>query len=272
MDKYAVFGNPVAHSKSPQIHSQFAKQTEQNLDYSAIKADKGQFEHAVKSFAEAGGQGCNVTVPFKEAAFELADSVSERAELAQAVNTLVINDDGTISADNTDGAGLVWDLKANQVTIEKAKILIIGAGGASRGVIKPLLDCNPASITICNRTAEKAQKLAGHFAQYGVVKAKAMHQIDESFDIVINSTSASLNGEIPKVSGKIFKNEGVAYDMAYGNEPTVFVEWALANGCANAIDGLGMLVGQAAESFNIWRGVMPDAQSVVEQLRTELVD
>lgn len=271
MDKYAVFGNPIAHSKSPLIHTEFAKQTEQKLQYTAIKADIGGFAEAVNAFRQQGGKGCNVTVPFKEDAFKLADKISERAQLAEAVNTLILNDDGSISADNTDGAGLVSDLKNHNAPLS-GRILLIGAGGAARGVIKPLLDCTPEQLVIFNRTQSKAELLAEHFSEFGNISAMDSQQLADcaGFDLVINSTSASLSEQLPQVPTNIFKVGGFAYDMAYGNKPTVFVNWALENGCQQALDGLGMLVGQAAVSFEIWRGVKPAEDKVIKQLR-ELV-
>ncbi|NTS78628.1 shikimate dehydrogenase [Catenovulum sp. SM1970] len=268
MDKYAVFGNPISHSKSPLIHTEFAKQTEQALQYTAIKAEIGQFAEAVNTFVADGGKGCNVTVPFKEDAFKVADHISERAQLAEAVNTLTFNEDGTISADNTDGAGLVNDLQSHQAPLNK-RILLIGAGGAARGVIKPLLDCQPEQLVIFNRTHSKAQNLAEHFADYGNITAMTEKELEQStgFDVVINSTSASLSDELPPVPATIFSQGGFAYDMAYGNKPTVFVEWALSNGCQTSLDGLGMLVGQAAVSFEIWREVKPETQTVIQALR-----
>lgn len=272
MDKYAVFGNPIKHSKSPLIHTQFAKNTQQIMTYEAISPEIGKFVEGISAFRDAGGKGCNVTVPFKEDAFKIADHISERANLAGAANTLILNNDGTISADNTDGAGLVLDLKNNKVVIKDKRILIIGAGGAARGVIKPLLDCHPSQIIICNRTHDKAQALAERFVKFGNIKAIPMQKINDesSFDIIINSTSASLSGELPPVSRSIFNGCNFAYDMAYGNEPTRFINWALANGAKKAVDGLGMLVGQAAESFAIWRKVKPEISPVLTLVRQKL--
>lgn len=267
MDKYAVFGNPIQHSKSPQIHSMFAQQTEQALEYTAIQAELNDFSGAIAKFIAQGGKGCNVTVPFKEQAFKIADQVSERAKLAQAVNTFVFNDDGTIIADNTDGAGLVEDLKANKAPLT-GTVLLIGAGGAARGVIKPLLDSGVSSLVICNRTHEKAIELAKHFAPYGKVEALAIEQLDNMvFDLVINSTSASLTDELPPVPASIFSTKTFAYDMVYKNQLTSFCQWALKNNCLTAVDGLGMLVGQAAVAFELWRGVMPETINVLAQLR-----
>lgn len=272
MDKYAVFGNPIKHSKSPLIHNEFAKNTQQLMNYEAFSPEINKFAEGIFAFRKSGGKGCNVTVPFKEDAFKIADHISERANLAGAANTLILNSDGTISADNTDGAGLVLDLINNKAPIKEKRILIIGAGGAARGVIKPLLDCAPSEIVICNRTHSKAQALAERFNKFGNINAipiQALHKQD-TFDLVINSTSASLSGELPPVSSNIFKGCSFAYDMAYGNEPTCFVNWALENGVKKAIDGLGMLVGQAAESFSIWRNIRPEITPVLSILRQKL--
>ena len=273
MDKYLVFGNPIKHSKSPIIHALFAKQTQQNISYEKQLAELDAFPETVKAFFAEGGKGCNVTVPFKEQAFQLADKVSEGAKLAQAANTLKVADDGTIYADNTDGQGFVLDLQTNDAPLKDATILLIGAGGAASGVIKPLLACQPKTLYICNRTFSKAQDLAKRFSEFGNIQAIACEELSqqsESFDLVINSTSASLSGDLPPVSANIFKACQFAYDMAYGNEPTVFINWALEHGAQKAIDGLGMLVGQAAKSFEIWRGVQPEITPVLNELRKTL--
>lgn len=267
MDKYAVFGNPIQHSKSPLIHSKFAQQTGQALYYTAIKAELDDFSGAINSFRAQGGKGCNITVPFKEDAFKLADHISERAQLAEAVNTFIFNDDGTITADNTDGAGLVEDLKSNNAPLS-GTVLLIGAGGAARGVIKPLLDSGIKRLVICNRTHKKAVELARHFSGFGVVEAletKALNNM--SFDLVINSTSASLTNQLPPVPHTVFSNHTFAYDMVYGKELTTFCQWAKKHGCKKVIDGLGMLVGQAAVAFELWRAVMPKTDSVLSELR-----
>lgn len=273
MDKYVVFGNPIGHSKSPIIHGLFAKQTKQNIEYTARKAEIGAFKQAIEALIAEGGLGCNVTVPFKEDAFKLADHISEGAQLAQAANTLTFHSDGSISADNTDGHGFILDLQIHHAPLVGKNILLIGAGGAARGVIKPLLDCQPAQLSVCNRTTSKAEELATRFSQYGNINAVSTEQLSNNhsqYDLVINSTSASLNKELPPVPATIFIGCRFAYDMAYGSEPTVFVNWAKAHGVTTAIDGLGMLVGQAAKSFEIWRGVQPDITPVLTELRKTL--
>ncbi|MFB9137443.1 shikimate dehydrogenase [Vibrio olivae] len=272
IDRYAVFGNPIGHSKSPFIHTLFARQTNQHLTYTAELAPVDGFEQAARTFFAQDGRGCNVTVPFKEQAYQFADRLTERAQLAGAVNTLKKLDDGLIIGDNTDGEGLVQDLLQYQVPLKGAKILLIGAGGAARGVIKPLLDQGPEQIIITNRTFEKALQLEQVFQDYGTVKALQMSSIDSSFDVVINSTSASLNGELPQISSAIISSDSVAYDMMYGKGRTAFNQWAIDHGAMRAYDGLGMLVGQAAESFMLWRGLRPGTKQILRELRKNLED
>lgn len=270
MDKYAVFGNPVKHSKSPFIHTLFAEQTQQPLSYEAIEAPLEGFEESVKAFITSGGKGCNVTVPFKEQAFALASVLSERAQLAGAVNTLKVLDDGGLLGDNTDGAGLVADLHLNNVSLEGKKILLLGAGGAARGAVLPLLEQQVACLDIANRTESKAQTLAQLFANYGQVRGLGFDEISEQYDVVINSTSASLTGELPPVCERLIVKGAAVYDMAYGQEPTVFVQWAQEQGAYKAMDGLGMLVAQAAESFTVWRGIRPGMRQVLRELNKNL--
>lgn len=270
LDQYVVFGNPIQHSKSPFIHTLFARQTQQPMSYVAQCAPVGGFIDAAKSFFAQGGRGCNITVPFKEEAYQFADRLTERARLAGAVNTLKKLDDGEILGDNTDGEGLVQDLLAQQVSLQGAQILLIGAGGAARGVLKPLLDQHPASITVTNRTLAKAEQLAEQFACYGKIIAQPFAHIDHSYDVIINSTSASLAGELPALSPIIFASHSTCYDMMYGKGMTVFNQWARQHGCVQVIDGLGMLVGQAAESFMLWRGLRPGTKQVLRELRKNL--
>ncbi|MEI8626451.1 shikimate dehydrogenase [Vibrio sp. M60_M70] len=270
IDRYAVFGNPIGHSKSPFIHTLFARQTNQSLTYTAECAPVGGFIEAAKAFFADGGKGCNVTLPFKEDAYQFASRLTERAQLAGAVNTLKKLDDGEIIGDNTDGAGLVQDLLQHQVVLEGARILIIGAGGAARGVIKPLLDQKPISLTITNRTFSKAEELAELFSAYGPITAKEMNTIAEEFDVIINSTSASLSSELPAISSSVFATNSTSYDMMYGKGDTTFNQWAKQHGAAYAYDGLGMLVGQAAESFMLWRGLRPGAKQILRELRKNL--
>lgn len=262
-DRYAVFGHPIAHSKSPQIHASFARQTGQDMSYEAILAPRDGFAASVAAFIAAGGRGANVTVPFKEEAYRLASRLSPRAQHAGAVNTLVF-DDG-ILGDNTDGAGLVADLTRNlRCALAGKRILLVGAGGAARGVIDPLLDQTPAELVIANRTVSRAQELADRFGRG--VRACGFDALDMPFDLVINATAASLAGELPPLSPRIFTAGTLAYDMMYGRD-TPFLAFARSHGAATA-DGLGMLVEQAAEAFYLWRGVRPDTAPVIAALRT----
>lgn len=271
-DQYAVMGNPIGHSKSPLIHSLFAEQTGQTLEYRAILVELKQFSEAVGAFQEEGGQGLNVTVPFKRDAWRLVDERSECAELAGAVNTIVVREDGTLYGDNTDGVGMVRDIRDNLgVSIEGKKVLLLGAGGAVRGVLGPLLQEKPAEVVIANRSPERAQELADDFEDYGRVEGSSYDDLDGSrYDIVINGTSASLKGELPPLPDGILAKGAFCYDMMYAGEPTAFLRWADDEGCEKLSDGLGMLVEQAAESFNIWRGVRPQTAAVIKAVRAQL--
>jgi shikimate dehydrogenase len=266
-DRYAVFGHPIAHSKSPQIHAAFARQTGQDMTYEAILAPLDGFADSVAAFVAAGGRGANVTVPFKEAAFRLADRLSPRAQRAGAVNTLAFDTDG-ILGDNTDGAGLVADLTRNlRRQLAGKRILLLGAGGAARGVIEPLLEQQPAALVIANRTVSRAQELAELFdaANQRGVTACSFNAVDTAFDLVINATAASLAGELPPLPPQVFTIQTLAYDMMYGRD-TPFLDFARRHGAATT-DGLGMLVEQAAEAFFVWRGVRPDTAPVIASLR-----
>ena len=268
-DHYAVMGNPIAHSKSPRIHTLFAEQTGAALDYRAILVAIDGFAEAVTDFRMNGGKGLNVTVPFKEQAWALATSRSMRAELAGAVNTLSLEDGKTILGDNTDGAGLVRDLLQNHgARLAGQRILLLGAGGAARGVIGPLLDEKPALLVIANRTAEKAVELARLFCELGHTEGCGLGDVaGQPFDIIINATAASLSGTVPAIAGDTIAPGTRCYDMMYGDQPTAFMEWARAQGATQVTDGLGMLVEQAAESFYIWRQVRPDTAPVISALR-----
>jgi shikimate dehydrogenase len=267
-DLYAVIGNPIAQSKSPQIHTAFARQLEQDLRYDAILAPRDGFVAAIAAFRAAGGKGLNVTVPFKLEAFALATERTERAERAGAVNTLKF-EGATIIGDNTDGAGLVWDIHDRLgFALRGKRVLIMGAGGAARGVVLPLLREQPSSITIANRTVGKARSLERWFAGAGPVDGGDYARLaGRQFDIVINATSASLTGELPPLPPGVFAPGSLAYDMVYAKGPTPFLVHARDHGAAQLADGLGMLVTQAAESFLLWRGVRPDTGPVIEMLR-----
>ena len=274
MDRYAVIGNPIAHSKSPQIHAAFARQTGQELSYEALLAPVDGFIQTVADFRARGGRGLNVTVPFKLEAFALAERHTARAQAAGAVNTLAFGADG-ILGDNTDGAGLVRDLTANlDFALAGRRILLLGAGGATRGVLLPLLDSRPARLTIANRTVAKAEALSTLFAARAgdcVLDACGFDALaGRRFDLVINATAASLADELPPLPPGLYAEGALAYDMMYGRDPTRFMRAALADSAARAADGLGMLVEQAAESFTLWRGVRPDSSPVLAALRRQL--
>jgi shikimate dehydrogenase len=271
-DRYAVIGHPVSHSRSPFIHSRFAEQTGQSLSYTTIDASPEQFDVTVRQFFNEGGKGLNVTVPHKEAALKLADELTPRAKRAGAVNTLALRDGGRILGDNTDGAGLARDLLNNhRVNIAGRRLLLLGAGGAARGAIAPLLGLKPSEMTIVNRNVERARELAQSFSDMGRLKAIGYQDFgSEPFDVVINATAASMAGEVPALPPGIVSSRSICYDMYYGRDETPFTSWALQRGCARAIMGLGMLVEQAAESFHLWRGVRPDTASVLSSLTAEL--
>ncbi len=272
MDRYCVFGNPIAHSKSPDIHAAFAAQTGQGLTYEKRLAPLDGFAAAVHAFIAEGGKGANVTVPFKLEAVKVANALTIRAQAAGAVNTLHFTDDGIIG-DNTDGAGLVADIVNNAgVPLTGKRVLLLGAGGAARGVVLPILEHRPAQLVIANRTVATAAALAAQFAALGgegVVSACGYDQVEGAYDVVINATSASLNADLPPVSPTIFAPGSLALDMMYGKEPTVFLQFAAEHG-ALVRDGLGMLVEQAAEAFTVWRGMHPATTELLKQMRARL--
>ncbi len=272
MDQYSVFGNPIEHSKSPQIHGLFAKQTGESLEYTKQKVPQSEFQQAAQHFFKKGGKGLNITVPFKLDAYEYADQLTERATNAGAVNTLKLLDDGTVLGDNTDGFGMVSDITTNLGwQLADKRVLILGAGGAVRGVLQPVLDQKPQCLVVANRTASKAEDLAHAFARYGAIEACGFDELNNrQFDVVINGTSASLGGDLPPLPDRLLADNAACYDMMYGAEPTVFLRWAEQQGCTLRADGLGMLVGQAAESFYLWRGVRPETAPVIKTLREAL--
>ncbi|MCG8056463.1 MAG: shikimate dehydrogenase [Candidatus Thiodiazotropha endolucinida] len=269
MDKYAVIGNPIAHSKSPEIHTAFASQTGEALTYERILGDKQNFAADVRRFMAEGGQGLNVTVPFKEEAWRLADELSDRAHTAGAVNTLIRLDNNLLRGDNTDGVGLVRDLTVNQgFRMADKRILMLGAGGAVRGVMRPLLEQKPKRIIIANRTASKAYALASVLTSYGQVAGCGLEELQGmQFDLIINGTAAGLDGEVPNIPDDVLSKGGWCYDMLYSNQATPFQIWARAHHAARSLDGLGMLVEQAAESFRLWRSILPETPPVIAQLR-----
>jgi shikimate dehydrogenase len=269
LEKYAVMGNPVAHSLSPRIHALFAHQFGHRIAYSAIQVDVGGFAQAVEQFRGSGGKGLNVTLPFKLDAFRLADHLSDRARLAGAVNTLKFEPDGRIFGDNTDGAGLVHDITHNLEFATRDKdVLVLGAGGAARGVLGPLLKQHPARVVVANRTVAKARDLVPAFAALGRIEASGFEALrGKHFHLVVNGTAASLKGELPSLPDNLFANHALAYDMMYGERATRFMDWAARHGAERVVDGLGMLVEQAAESYFIWKAVRPQTRSVIEALR-----
>lgn len=272
-DKYCVIGNPIGHSKSPDIHAAFARQTGQDIVYERVLAPLDGFLDTVHGLVERGYRGANVTVPFKLEAAGIATRLEERARLAGAVNTLRF-DGAEIVGDNTDGPGLVADIVRNAgVPLAGRRVLLLGAGGAARGVILPILQHGPQAIVVANRTRATADALAAHFAGQlahpGQLSACGFEDIDGAFDVVINATSASLSSAMPPVPGVAFCQDTLALDMMYGSKPSPFMEFAASHG-ATTRDGLGMLVEQAAEAFAIWRGVRPQTATILEQMRTRL--
>lgn len=271
-DQYAVIGNPVAHSKSPLIHARFAQQTGQDLEYHRILAEPQQFRRYVRDFFAAGGKGLNVTVPFKQEAFALADTLSSQATLAGAVNTLMLDAAGQLYGHNTDGLGLVRDITVNLgQQLGATRILVLGAGGATRGILQPLLEQQPHSVFIANRTAARANELVEIFSALGPVQGGGFDAVAaEPVDWIINASAASLQGELPPIPAACIAGHTRCYDLMYGAEPTVFCSWAQTLGAGLVADGLGMLVEQAAESFQLWRGQRPATVEVIAALRRQL--
>lgn len=270
MDTYVVIGNPVAHSKSPQIHAEFAAQLGITHPYGRLLAPVEGFLETLESFITAGGQGANVTVPFKEQAFARADELTERAALAGAVNTLKRLEDGRLLGDNTDGIGLLSDLQRLGLIKPRDRILLVGAGGAARGVILPLLSLECA-ITITNRTASRAQELAHLFGHTGSVDAVSLNELGgREFDLIINATSSGIAGDIPALPASLLNGQVRCYDMFYQRGLTPFLMWCQTYGATHIADGLGMLVGQAAHAVLLWHGVLPDVTPVISRLKREL--
>ncbi|KAF3978570.1 MAG: shikimate dehydrogenase [Methylococcales symbiont of Iophon sp. n. MRB-2018] len=268
-DRYAVFGHPINHSKSPCIHQLFAEQTDQLLSYEAQDVPADLFESAVHVFLRQGGKGLNCTVPLKELAWQRADLLSQRATLSKAVNTLILQENGTLLGDNTDGIGLVRDLTKNQqINLSNSRILILGAGGACRGIIEPLMQQAPKHIIIANRSVEKAMTLSDEFSVLGTIKGCGYGDIKNSqFDLILNATSASLSGKLPPLADNILAEKGCCYDLAYANKPTPFMLWGQTQNAEKSLDGLGMLVEQAAEAFYLWRNVRPETSAIIDLLK-----
>ncbi len=275
LSRYAVVGNPIEHSRSPAIHEAFARQCGIALSYERLLAPLDGFADTVRKFFDAGGRGLNVTVPFKEEAFQLArQGLSRRADLAGAVNTLWMQD-GRLHGCNTDGVGLLADLRRLGHDPAQRRVLLVGAGGAARGVLLPLLDAGCTQLRIVNRSVERARslhaemvaRLPEHAAR---LSCGALSEAGGKWDIVVNATSGSLSGQVPQLPEGLYADRALAYDMVYGARPTAFMEQARARGAARCADGLGMLVGQAAVSFEIWHGILPDTEPVLNRLRAEL--
>lgn len=271
IDAYAVFGHPINHSKSPRIHSLFAQQTGQQLSYVAQDVAADQFSRSAGDFFRQGGKGLNCTVPLKELAYDFADRLTDRARLGKAVNTLALQTDGSILGDNTDGIGLINDLTINHnISLNQRRILILGAGGATRGIMGLILEQAPANVVIANRTPEKAVVIANEFAELGDVRGGDYPSLNQKcFDLIINATSASLSNQLPPLPDGLLAKNGSCYDLAYGNEPTAFVTWGICHQAEKSLDGLGMLVEQAAEAFLLWRGIRPETANIIARLDAE---
>lgn len=269
MDHYAVIGHPINHSRSPLIHRLFAEQTGQDICYEALLGPQEGCDDFIRQFFRQHGRGCNITVPFKELAYRLAEHKTPRAQLAGAVNTLRLNDDGSLLGDNTDGAGLVEDLRRLQFPLQGARILLLGAGGAARGALHPLLELQPASLTIANRTLARAQALVAMSVDSGVAVNTADYAslVDAEFDLIINATASGIQGDIPALAASVIGAQTACYDMYYSRELTPFLTFATGAGAQQLADGIGMLVGQAAHAFYLWRGIMPDILPVITLLR-----
>lgn len=262
---YCVIGDPITHSRSPEIHRFFADQQADSIKYESKRVDEASFQNFVRNFFESGGAGLNITLPHKESAYLLCDELSERAALSRAVNTLFMDDLGLLHGENTDGLGLVRDIVNNHgVVIRNKRILIIGAGGAARGVIHDLASCNPASVSIINRTHHRAEALAKYF---NVEALEVKVAFERNFDLIINATASSLVGELPPICSEMLAPNCCCYDMMYSKEDTSFVRWARENGVSRTMDGLGMLVEQAAEAFFLWRGSRPITAPLLKILR-----
>lgn len=264
-----MMGHPVSHSLSPAIHMLFAEQTGEPVFYQAIAVEPGDFRNVLLQFRDAGGKGLSITLPFKPDAFAVSEQLTQRARQAGAVNTIWFDGEARVHGDNTDGIGLVTDIRDNQgIPIGGRRILILGAGGAVQGILGPLIAEAPACIVIANRTVSKARDLVNAFAGDGELSARGFDELaGESFDIVINGTSASLNAAVPPIPACVFADDALAYDLMYSTEATVFQSWSRDHGAGRSLDGLGMLVEQAAEAFYIWRGVRPQTQPVIAMLR-----
>ncbi len=268
-DRYAVIGNPIAHSRSPEIHQLFADQTGECIRYERLLAEPGGFEAAVRQFFDAGGRGLNVTLPFKGEAFEFAAKCTDLAVHAGAVNTLIAQDDGSCLGANTDGIGLLRDLKKTlRLSIQNKRLLILGAGGATRGILEPLLQEKPLALVIANRTPERGAALVEHFRAIGPMQSCALDAIpDGPYDLIVHATSAGLQDQALELPDTLVGPETCCYDLIYSDTPTPFMRWAKDQQVLQVTDGFGMLLEQAAESFYLWRGKRPDTAMACNYLR-----
>lgn len=263
IDRYAVVGNPVSHSKSPLLHALFAHKTGQKISYEKLEAPLDQFVSTVEAFRLSGGKGANVTVPFKTSAFEYAHEVSERARRVKSVNTLIFREEGVVEGDSTDGIGLVRDLVQNKgFSLSGKRILLLGAGGAVRGCLLALLEAFPEKLVVCHRDRSKVDSLIAEFSEFSSLSSADYSTLRGEFDLIINGTSASLQGVVPPLPSFFIHPEVTCYDVSYGNQPTVFQTWATGLGAKAAYDGVGMLIEQGAESFYRWRGIRPDTKNI----------
>lgn len=270
-DLYAVFGNPINHSKSPHIHRHFAEQTGQDMTYTKQLVAPDEFAQAATEFFSKGGRGLNITMPFKLDAYRFAGHLTQRAQRAGAVNTLALRSDGSILGDNTDGIGMIHDMHNLGWELRGKRVLVLGAGGAVRGILQPLLEQEPREVVIVNRTHQKAEDLANSFHDLGEVRAVKHEALQgQQFDLLINGTSTSMHGELPPLPDDVLAPRACCYDMMYGAEPTLFLQWAKAHGAADVADGLGMLVGQAAEAFYLWRQIRPEVVPVITAMRRQM--
>jgi len=273
--RYTLFGNPVEHSLSPKIHTLFAEQVQRRITYTTNRATEGEFASSLREYQESGAQGCNVTLPFKQLALEQCDKVNEAAEIAGSVNTIKFTADGSLHGFNTDGSGFITDItKGHGIDLSAKKVLLLGAGGAARGIVHPLLKADVSSLVIANRTLAKAEALVDRFSEYDNLSARDLESLtsndSDSFDLVINSTSAKHSDSSLSLSGSILSSDAVAYDMSYSEDSsgsTPFVEWAREQGCTRAYDGIGMLLEQAADAFFIWEDVRPKTRMIMLKLR-----
>ncbi|MBM3203764.1 shikimate dehydrogenase [Candidatus Woesearchaeota archaeon] len=269
IDQYAVFGHPINHSLSPEIHARFAAETGQSMAYARQDITPEQFAQALTDFLKQGGKGLNCTVPLKELAYAVCDRRSPGAERARAVNTLMRGTNGQLYGDNTDGTGLVRDLTRNlSLSLKGLRILLIGAGGASRGVLFPLLEQQPGVLVLTNRTLARAEQMVAEFSDLGRVSVSSLQALGgQTFDLILNATAASLTGELPDLPDHLVAEGSICYDLAYSAKPTAFVQWGIRAGAARSVDGIGMLVEQAADAFELWRGVRPHTAAVIAGFR-----